>query len=180
MFFDLRRYDLVKVGRYKFNKKLLLWKRIFNKRVVQDVVDLKIGEILVKEGEVIIREIVLNIQDVGINEVWVYVDEERIFKVVGNNIVKFDRYVEFDVFDFNIKEFVYKFVLDDIFKIINDVFEIKRFIKEKEREFVFYCFIIDDIYVVISYFLGFKYGIGIIDDIDYLGNRRVRVVGEFL
>lgn len=180
MFFDPRRYDLAKVGRYKFNKKLSLWKRIFNKRAAQDVVDPKTGEILVKEGEVITREIALNIQDAGINEVWVYADEERTFKVVGNNTVKLDRYVEFDVSDLNIKELVYKPVLDDILKTTNDVSEIKRLIKEKERELVPYCLTIDDIYAATSYFLGLKYGIGTTDDIDHLGNRRVRAVGELL
>lgn len=75
------------MGRYKFNKKLSLWKRIFNKRAAQDVVDPKTGEILVKEGELITREIATQIQDAGVNEVWVYADEERPFKVVGNNTV---------------------------------------------------------------------------------------------
>jgi len=99
---------------------------------------------------------------------------------VGNNTVKLDKYVDFDVSDLNIKELVYLPVLKEILDTTSDVSEIKRLIKEKERELVPYCLTIDDIYAATSYFLGLKYGIGTTDDIDHLGNRRVRAVGELL
>jgi len=180
MYFDPRGYDLAKVGRYKLNKKLSLWKRIFNKRAAEDIVDKRTGEILVKEGEIISREAALNIQDAGINEVLVYVEDDKVFKVVGNNTVKLDRYVDFDVSDLNIKELVYLPVLNEILSTTNDVNEIKQLIKERERELVPYCLTRDDVFAATSYFLGLKYGIGHIDDIDHLGNRRVRAVGELL
>ncbi|MEZ0537021.1 DNA-directed RNA polymerase subunit beta [Caldicellulosiruptoraceae bacterium PP1] len=180
LFFDPKRYDLAKVGRYKFNKKLAIWKRIFNKRIAQDVVDERTGEILAKEGELLNRETAQAIQDAGINEVEIYIEEGRKFKVIGNYFVRIDKYVDFDVSDLNIRESVYLPVLKEILSETNDINERKELIKKRIKELVPYCLTIDDIYAATSYFLGLKYGIGNVDDIDHLGNRRVRAVGELL
>jgi len=180
LYFDPRRYDLAKVGRYKFNKKLAIWKRIFNKRVAQDVVDERTGEIIVKDGEIISREAALAIQDAGINEVEIYIEDNRKFKVIGNNFVRLDKFVDFDVSDLNITESVYLPKLKEILNSTDDIEEIKIKIQKNIRELIPYCLTIDDIYATTSYFIGLKYGVGNTDDIDHLGNRRVRAVGELL
>ncbi|MDP4147061.1 MAG: DNA-directed RNA polymerase subunit beta, partial [Bacillota bacterium] len=179
LFFDAKRYDLSRVGRYKFNKKLAISLRIANKVAAKDVVNPETGEIIVQKGERIDRETALEIQNLGINIVEVQIDD-KIIRVIGNNFVNIHKHIGFDISDINIKELVHYPTLKEILDNFTDEASIKEEIKKNINRLVPKHIIKDDIFATVSYELGLAYGIGDVDDIDHLGNRRLRSVGELL
>ena len=185
MFFDDRRYDLAKVGRYKYNKKLALASRLIGQVAFDDVIDEETGEILIEKGQKFDKATAWAIQNVGINTVRVAVTidgEDAPFNVIGNDFVDLTKQdLPFDVSDLGIKEFVYKPVLDEIMndEALSDE-EKHDEIKRRHRELIPKHLLHSDLYATVSYFMGLEYGIGETDDIDHLGNRRLRSVGELL
>ncbi|ERK32437.1 DNA-directed RNA polymerase subunit beta [Clostridium intestinale] len=179
LFFDAKRYDLSRVGRYKFNKKLAINLRIANQIAAADIVNPETGEILVEKNQKIARTVAKEIQNLGINSVDILVDD-RIFRVIGNHFVKIQNHVDFNVDDLNIKENVHFPILKEILNTYSTEKEIKDAIKKNINRLIPKHIVRDDIYATISYELGLPYGIGNIDDIDHLGNRRLRSVGELL
>ncbi|MEW8998390.1 MAG: DNA-directed RNA polymerase subunit beta [Thermoanaerobacter sp.] len=180
LFFDAKRYDLAKVGRYKFNKKLALKARIANLKSAKKIVNPVTGEILVEEGEKISKEKAEEIQNCGINVVEVLV-EGKVVKVIGNNTVDINKYpMPYDVSSLNIKEAVNLSVLKEILDNFSDEEAVINEIKNRMDELVPKHITKDDIIATISYQLNLTHGIGSIDDIDHLGNRRLRSVGELL
>lgn len=180
LFFDAKRYDLAKVGRYKFNKKLALCYRIMNKISAEDVVDPETGEVFVKAGEKISYEVAKNIQNAGINVVTLLVEDEKVVKVIGNNFVDIKSHVDFDIDELDIKEKVHYPTLKEILEAYSDEEEIKEAIKFRMKELIPKHILLDDIIASINYQFNLFYDIGNIDDIDHLGNRRIRSVGELL
>ena len=179
LFFDAKRYDLSRVGRYKFNKKLALNLRIANQIAANDIINPSTGEIMVESGQKISRTIAEEIRNVGINSVDVLV-EDRVIRVIGNNFVDITKHVDFDVTDFNIKEYVHYPTLREILDNYSDEDSIKEEIKKNINKLIPKHIIRDDIFATISYEIGLAYNIGYVDDIDHLGNRRIRSVGELL
>ena len=180
LFFDPKRYDLAKVGRYKFNKKLALKARIANHKSAKRIVNPITGEVLVEEGEKITREKAEEIQNCGINEVEILVDG-KVVKVVGNNTVDINKYpMPYDVSSLNLKELVNVRVLREILDNFSDEEAVLNEIKNRMDELVPKHITKDDIVATISYQLNLTHGVGFVDDIDHLGNRRVRSVGELL
>ena len=180
LFFDPKRYDLAKVGRYKFNKKLALCYRIMNKVSADDIINPETGEVFVKAGDKISYETAKDIQNAGINVVNILVDEDTIVKVIGNNFVDIKSHINFDIDELNIKEKVHYPTLKEILDEYSDEEEIKEAIKIRMKELVPKHILLDDIIASISYEFNLFYEIGNIDDIDHLGNRRIRSVGELL
>jgi DNA-directed RNA polymerase subunit beta len=179
LFFDAKRYDLSRVGRYKFNKKLAIYIRLLNQQAAQDVINPLTGEIIVEKGEVIDREKALEIQNAAINSVDVQV-EDKVIRVIGNHFVDIHKFVNFDISDLKIKEHVHYPTLKKILDNYTDEKTIKEEIKKSMHELIPKHIVIDDVYATISYEMGLPYEIGNIDDIDHLGNRRLRSVGELL
>jgi len=179
LFFDAKRYDLSKVGRYKFNKKLALNLRIANQVAATNIANPETGELIVEKGGKISREQALEIQNIGINKVEIE-KEDEVISVIGNNFVDIKRHVNFDVTELNIKEFVHYPTLKVILDNYSDEESIKEEIKKNINKLIPKHIIKDDIMATISYQIGLAYGIGDIDDIDHLGNRRLRSVGELL
>ncbi|WP_297435153.1 DNA-directed RNA polymerase subunit beta [uncultured Clostridium sp.] len=179
LFFDAKRYDLSKVGRYKFNKKLALGLRIANKISAEDIIDPSTGEILVAKGEKISREISDDIQNAGINSVDLLV-EDRVIRAIGNHFVDIRKYISFDISDLKFKELVHYPTLKEILDNFSDEAELKVELKKNMNRLIPKHIIKDDIFATISYEIGLTYGIGEKDDIDHLGNRRLRSVGELL
>ncbi|EJO5349438.1 DNA-directed RNA polymerase subunit beta [Clostridium botulinum] len=179
LFFDAKRYDLSRVGRYKFNKKLAIHLRITNQISEQDIVNPQTGEILVQKGEKIDKDKAIEIQNCGINEVYIKI-EDKSFKVIGNHFVDIHSLVSFDISDLNIKEYVFYPVLKEILDNYADEESIKEEIRKNIYKLIPKHIIREDIYATINYELGLSYDIGYKDDIDHLGNRRLRSVGELL
>ena len=180
LFFDAKRYDLSRVGRYKFNKKLAIRLRIANQVAAQDVVNPQTGEILIQKGERIDREKAEEIQNCGVNVVDIQV-EDKIIRVIGNNFVDIHNFINFDISDLHIKESVhYPTLKEEILDKYTDENDIKEQIKKNIHKLIPKHIIRDDIYATISYELGLAYNVGNTDDIDHLGNRRLRSVGELL
>jgi DNA-directed RNA polymerase subunit beta len=179
LFFDAKRYDLSRVGRYKFNKKLAINLRIANQISHKDIVNPMTGEIIVEEGKKISREKALEIQNCGINSVDIQV-EDRVVRVIGNNFVDIKKIIDFNIDDLNIREFVHYPTLREILDNYSEPAEIKEQIQKKIHQLVPKHIIRDDMYATVSYELGLPYGVGHTDDIDHLGNRRLRSVGELL
>ncbi len=179
LFFDAKRYDLSKVGRYKFNKKLAVKWRITNQIAAENIINPSTGEIIVEKGSKISRELAAEIQNLGINSVDIQVDD-RVIRVIGNNFVDLSKHVSFDISELNIKEYVHYPTLKAILETYHNEDEIKEQIKASANKLVPKHIIRDDIYATLSYELGLAYGIGYVDDIDHLGNRRLRSVGELL
>ena len=180
LFFDPKRYDLAKVGRYKFNKKLAICYRIMNRVAARDIVNPETGEVFVKAGETIGYNVAKDIQNAGINVVHLLVDDEKEIKVIGNNFVDIEAHVDFDISDLKIKEKVHYPTLKEILDNYDDEEEIKEAIKSRMKELIPKHILLDDIIASISYEFNLFYGVGTIDDIDHLGNRRIRSVGELL
>ena len=179
LFFDPRRYDLAKVGRYKFNKKLSLASRIEGKVAFEDIVDPETGEVLVEKDNVISEETAENIQNSGINVVDVKVDDKKV-RIIGNGTVNIHKYLpNVDVSDLYIKEYVNYEVLKSIVETTEED-KLHDTIKERMDELVPKHITTEDIIASISYLLNLDHGLGVIDDIDHLGNRRIRCVGELL
>ncbi|QSZ27166.1 DNA-directed RNA polymerase subunit beta [Aceticella autotrophica] len=180
LFFDPKRYDLAKVGRYKFNKKLSLSTRITNQKAAKKIVNPITGEIIVEEGQKISRDIAKKIQNSGINMVEVMV-EGKVVKVIGNNTVDINEYpLSVDVSSLNIKEKVQLDVLEDILKNFSEEEDILNEIKRRIDELIPKHITKSDIIASINYNLNLSDGIGSVDDIDHLGNRRLKCVGELL
>jgi len=180
MFFDDRRYDLAKVGRYKYNKKLSLATRIAGQRSANTVVNSETGEVYIEKGEIIPIDVAIEIQNSGINTVDVQVEDKTV-RVIGNGFVDINKQdIPFDFSDLNIKEFVCYEVLKDILESDMTDEEKKKSLKKRMDELVPKHVLISDLHASISYIIGLDYDIGAIDDIDHLGNRRLRSVGELL
>ena len=179
LFFDNRRYDLAKVGRYKFNKKLCLATRITGQVAYDDIVDPSTGEVLAEKNTKITAEAAETIQDSGINIVDVLVDDQKV-RVIGNGIVNIHKMLpNVDLSDLHFKEGVNYNVLKSIMDTTPDE-KLHDVIKERYNELVPLTITTEDMIASISYLLNLDYGIGKVDDIDHLGNRRIRCVGELL
>ena len=182
MFFDSKRYDLAKVGRYKFNKKLALRNRIRGVKLAEAVVDPMTGEVLAEEGAVLTMELCDTIQDSGIDHLYIEVEERKV-KILTNRAVAIDAYLEefgLTADDVNIKERVYFPVLEQLLNEYTTAEELKAAIKENIHELVPKHITLEDIMASINYVMQLDYGYGNVDDIDHLGNRRIRSVGELL
>ena len=180
MFFDPRRYDLAKVGRYKFNKKLMLRNRIRHQILAEDVVDTLTGEVLAQAGDKVTAEMADAIQNAAVPFVWIQT-EKRNVKVLSNMMVDITNYVDCNPKDFGITELVYYPVLQQILEeYSDDAEELAEAIQKNVHELVPKHITKEDILASINYNIHLEYGIGNEDDIDHLGNRRIRAVGELL
>ena len=181
MFFDPRRYDLAKVGRYKFNKKLHLKNRITGQILAEDVVDATTGEILAEAGKVVTKEQAVAIQNAAIPYVWVQT-EERKEKVLSNLMVDLGAYVSFDPAEVGVTEAVFYPVLSDLLEEAKDMSEeeLKALIRRNIHDLIPKHITKEDIIASINYNMHLEFDVGTKDDIDHLGNRRIRAVGELL
>ena len=183
LFFDPKRYDLAKVGRYKFNKKLALWSRIWGKTSARDIVHPVTGEVIVEKGQRITKEQAKAIQNLGINSVDIKYDDTEI-RVVGNNFVDIKSVdLPFDISEIEqlkLNRMLYYPVLKEILASCKTAEELKEALRERAAELSPKHIIVDDIIASVNYIFGLSYEIGDIDDIDHLGNRRLRCVGELL
>ena len=182
MFFDPKRYDLAKVGRYKYNKKLGLFNRLVGNAVAEDVIDPNTGEILAEKDQTVGKELARQIENAGVEFVMVKspADDGKVTKVIGNQFVDIDSYIDFDISDIKIPKQVYYPVLMDILRENEDQESVKEAIRYRKNELSPKHILIADVIASVSYLLNLNYGIGNIDDIDHLGNRRLRTVGELL
>ena len=182
MFFDPRRYDLAKVGRYKFNKKLLLKNRVSGQIIAEDAVSAITGEVVAEKGTKITREIADMIQNAAVPYIWVEGEEtSRNIKVLSNMMVDLQAVVDIDPAEVGVTEQVYYPVLAGIIEeSAGDVDEMKRLIKRDLHDLIPKHITKEDIFASINYNMHLEYGMGNDDDIDHLGNRRIRAVGELL
>ena len=182
MFFDPRRYDLAKVGRYKFNKKLALKNRITGQVLAEDVASAITGEVIAEAGTKITREIAETIQNAAVPYVWIdKPEEERSIKVLSSMMVDLDAIVDIDPKEVGVTELVYYPVLAGLLEeTAGDIDELKDAIKRDIHDLIPKHITKEDILASINYNMHLEYGIGTDDDIDHLGNRRIRAVGELL
>ena len=186
LFFDPKRYDLAKVGRYKFNKKLALCYRIMDKVASREIINPETGEKFADAGDKISLELAREIQNSGINAVWIAIDDEKEIKVIGNNFVDIKSHINFDISDLNIKEDVHYPTLKEFMETYQDEAQLREVLASNSKKLVPKHILLDDIIASISYEFGLFYlidgkdRVGNIDDIDHLGNRRIRCVGELL
>jgi len=196
LFFDAKRYDLSRFGRYKYNKKLGLGSRLAGHVLSRPIANPLTGEIIADEGDILSYDRAMEVEQSGVSEAWVKVEhketstsstgettshtEEKEVKIIGNGMVDIKPYVDFDVEPYGINEKVSFKVLKDILESASDSDELKDMIKSRADELVPKHIILDDIYATISYFINLCEGVGLVDDIDHLGNRRIRSVGELL
>ena len=182
MFFDPKRYDLAKVGRYKYNKKLGLFNRLVGNAVAEDVIDPNTGEILAEKDQTVDKELARQIENAGVEFVMVKspADDGKVTKVIGNQFVDIDSYIDFDISDIKMPKQVYYPVLMDILRENEDQESVKEAIRYRKNELSPKHILVADVIASVSYLLNLNYGIGNIDDIDHLGNRRLRTVGELL
>ncbi len=182
MFFDPRRYDLAKVGRYKFNKKLLLRNRINRQVLAEDVVSVLTGEVIAEAGTKVTRELADQIQNAAVPYVWIErPDEERNIKVLSNMMVDLTSIVDIDPKEVGVTELVYYPVLASLLEeTAGDIDELKDSIRKDIHDLIPKHITKEDILASINYNMHLEYGLGNDDDIDHLGNRRIRAVGELL
>jgi DNA-directed RNA polymerase subunit beta len=182
LFFDPKRYDLAKVGRYKYNKKLGLSNRIIGCVAAEDIIDPNTGEILVEKNTKISRELGFKIENAGVKHIYAYskTEEGHVVKIIGNNFVNLSDYVDLRKEDLKLPEKVYYPVLKEILDNNEGEEAIKEALLQNKASLSPKHIIIDDIIASVSYLLNLNHGIGNIDDIDHLGNRRLRTVGELL
>ena len=181
MFFDPRRYDLAKVGRYKFNKKLAFRNRIAGHILAEDVVDASTGEIIAEQGTKVTRKMADDIQYAAVPYVWIEAEgQDRPVKVLSNMMVDLRRYVDCDPEELGITEEVYYPVLEKILAENSDPEELKEQIRLSVHDLIPKHITKEDIFASINYNMHLEYHIGNQDDIDHLGNRRIRCVGELL
>ena len=178
LFFDPRRYDLSAVGRYKFNKKLSIWTRLVNQTLAAPVADPMTGEIIAEPGEVLTRERAHELDDKGVNEVVLELDGVQI-KVFSNHMVDMSKFVDFDPEECGVSEKVRFTVLQELLQNYTGE-ELKEAVKERIDDLIPKHIIVDDIMASINYLNCLAHGVGSADDIDHLGNRRLRCVGELL
>ncbi len=180
LFFDPRRYDLARVGRYKFNKKLSIAERIAGFASADNIADGETGEALAVQGEAISQSAAESIENAGINEVYILINGERV-KVLGNNFVNASRFLPFEPLEAGLNEKVHYPTLRRIIKeCAGDNKKLLDTLKLRVNDLIPKHIVVDDIIASVSYLIGLKYGIGNEDDIDHLGNRRLRSVGELL
>ena len=179
MFFDPKRYDLAKVGRYKFNKKLHLKNRISGHVLAEDVVDTTTGEILAEAGTEVTKELATSIQNAAVPFVWIQT-EERNVKVLSNLMVDLTAHVDCNPEELGVTELVYYPALEQLMEEYEDADELKEAIKHHIHDLIPKHITEEDIFASINYNLHLEYGLGTDDDIDHLGNRRIRAVGELL
>ena len=186
LFFDVKRYDLAKVGRYKYNKKLGLSNRLIGCKAAEDVYDPETGEVLTSNGDYISREIGIAIENAGVKFVWVRgkIDEDQKTKVIGNHFVDLAKYVKLPPEEEGFPQKVYYPVLKEILDSVKEKKlkkkDLLELLQARKNELSPKHIIIDDIIASLSYILNLNYGVGKTDDIDHLGNRRLRTVGELL
>ena len=182
MFFDARRYDLAKVGRYKFNKKLAFWNRIAGQVLAEDAVSPITGEVIAAKGEKLTRETASAIQNAAIPSVWIDVEGmDRNVKVLSNMMVALDAIVDIDPKEVGVTEAVYYPVLAELLEeTAGDIEELKEAIRKNITDLIPKHITKEDILASINYNIHLEYGMGNDDDIDHLGNRRIRAVGELL
>ncbi len=185
LFFDPRRYDLARVGRYKFNKKLAMAARIVGLVAAEDIIDERTGELIVAAGEVIKRDMAEAAERAGVNVVYVAVEdkqtgEKKVIKIFSNNMVDLAEFVDFDASDLGIRSKVRRSVLEEILAENESEEDIRAAILRRVDELSPKHITEDDIFASINYCLNLFDGIGTTDDIDHLGNRRLRGVGELL
>ncbi len=179
LFFDARRYDLSRVGRYKYNKKLAISSRITGQTVALPVIDPMTGEMLAAVGDVLTRERARAIENAGVSCVSVLVDETPV-KVISNGMVNIAGFVTFDCAELGVDEKVRMSILKEILESANDDAAIKEAIVTRIDDLIPKHIIVDDILASINYMCNLASGLGNLDDIDHLGNRRIRSVGELL
>ena len=182
MFFDPRRYDLAKVGRYKFNKKLNLRNRIAGQTLADDVVDTTTGEVLAEAGTVLTKEQALDIQNAAVPFVWLQCGERRV-KVLSNMMVDITKHVDIteeEAKELGVNESVFYPVLSQILAENSNLDDIKAAIRKNIGDLIPKHITIEDIMASINYNMHLEYHVGNKDDIDHLGNRRIRAVGELL
>ena len=181
LFFDPKRYDLARVGRYKFNKKLRLSNRICGFVSAQTIADPETGELIVTEGDIITKEIALALEKAKVNDIVLDVDGQNT-KVISNNMIDLNDFVDYNLRDYGIYERVRTIVLDEILEQYPDMNsdEFKQALYDRRDELIPKHILKDDIIASISYVGNLAAGVGEIDDIDHLGNRRLRSVGELL
>ncbi len=196
LFFDARRYDLSRFGRYKYNKKLGIGSRIAGHYLARPIANPLTGEIMADVDDLITYEKGIEIEQAGVYEAWLKVEhkesyttptgesvnrvEQREVKVIGNGMVDIAPYVNFDYSIYGINEKVSFKVLKEILETASSDDEIEELVKNKADELVPKHITLDDIYATVSYFINLCEGVGLVDDIDHLGNRRIRSVGELL
>ncbi len=182
MFFDARRYDLAKVGRYKFNKKLAFQYRIAGQVLAEDVVSVITGEVIAQKGEKLTREKASAIQNAAVPYVWIDVEgEDRNIKVLSNMMVELDAVVDIDPKEVGVTEAVFYPLLAQLIEnTAGDIDELKEAIRKNINELIPKHITKEDILASINYNIHLEYGMGTDDDIDHLGNRRIRAVGELL
>ena len=196
LFFDAKRYDLCRFGRYKYNKKLGIASRLSGHLLSQPIVNPMTGEVMADAGEIVSYDKACEIEQAGVMEAFVTVEAKEYFvkengetdirmvekndKIIGNGMVDIKGYVDFDVEQYGINEEVSFKVLREILESSADADELEESVKKRADELVPKHIILDDIYATISYFLNLCEGVGTVDDIDHLGNRRIRSVGELL
>ncbi len=179
LFFDEKRYDLAKVGRFKFNQKLSLASRISGKIAFEDIIDPSTGEVLVEKDNTISKEIAEEIQNTGLNIVDIKVNDKKV-RIIGNGTVNIHSFVtDVDISDLHFKEEVNYEVLKSILDA-TDQKDLHKVLAERKEELIPKHITNEDIIASINYLLNLDHGIGTIDDIDHLGNRRIRCVGELL
>ena len=180
LFFDPRRYDLANFGRYKFNKKLSIAQRITGHRLSRPAVSPFTGEVIAEADQLISRDVAEKIADTGISSVWVKLDDEKEIKVISNSTVNMADYVSFDPAEVGVNERVCASVLAEILENNTETEDIKSECVRRLTELVPKHITVDDIMASVSYMINVAHGIGTTDDIDHLGNRRIRCVGELL
>ena len=179
LFFDPRRYDLAKVGRYKFNKKLNLSFRITGLEAYEDIIDPTTGEVLVEKGNIISKDVAEEIQNTGLNIVDVKIGDSKV-RIIGNGTVNIHKVVtNIDISDLHFKEEVNYEVLKSIIDTTEEK-DLHNVLKERKEELIPKHITNEDIIASINYLLNLDHGLGNVDDIDHLGNRRIRCVGELL
>ncbi len=179
LFYDAKRYDISKVGRFKFNKKLAISSRIKNRTLSKDIADPMTGEILAVAGECLTVEKAELIEKAGVSQAFVNIDGKEV-KIFSNAMVDIKNFIDFDISDLDITELVRFPVLSEILDEFETEDDIKKALTERMDDLIPKHIINDDILASINYHLGLQYGIGTTDDIDHLGNRRLRAVGELL
>ena len=179
MFFDPRRYDLAKVGRYKFNKKLALRNRINGHVLAEDVVDVSTGEIIAEAGTEVTRSLADDIQNAAVPYVWIQ-GETRNIKVLSSMMVDLRHYVDCNPKELGVTELVYYPILKQLMDENPNVEDLKEAIRKNIHDLIPKHITKDDIFASINYNMHLEYAIGHDDDIDHLGNRRIRAVGELL
>ena len=180
MFFDPKRYDLAKVGRYKFNKKLLLKNRVSGQVLAEDVVDTTTGEIIAEAGAEITRDLADAIQNAGIPYIWVKGEEDRNIKVLSNMMVDLGAYLDVDPKEIGVTELVYYPALEKILEENESLEDRIEAVQRNITDLIPKHITKEDIFASINYNMHLEYGMGNDDDIDHLGNRRIRAVGELL